>query len=350
MPFYSGIDFESAEGQRIAESLVRLQEALAVIPPKTVDKTLLLATWNIREFESSKYGNRTDEAIFYMAEIISRFDLVAVQEVRDDLSGLKRLLKVLGGYWKFIMTDVTQGTQGNRERLCFLYDSRKVSHTGLAGEIVLPPEKNKPSLQIVRTPYLVGFKAGWTRFNLATVHILYGAAKANDARRVAEIEKVAKFIAKLAKDKHADTSNWVLLGDFNIFKPTDATFKAMADQGFVVPDPLKNTATNVVGSKTYDQIAFRYDPNRLTFTGEGGIFRFFNHVFRDQDEATHTSQMGEKYRAKDTAKKKTSYYGIWRTFQMSDHVPMWLELKIDYSTEYLKRHASRGNNSPRVVI
>jgi hypothetical protein len=31
-----------------------------------------------------------------------------------------------------------------------------------------------------------------------------------------------------------------------------------------------------------------------------------------------------------------SKYKMWRTFQMSDHLPMWVEIKIDYSTEYLK--------------
>jgi len=37
------------------------------------------------------------EAIYYIAEIIDKFDLVAIQEVHKDLSGVKRLLEVLGG-------------------------------------------------------------------------------------------------------------------------------------------------------------------------------------------------------------------------------------------------------------
>ncbi len=28
-------------------------------------------------------------------------------------------------------------------------------------------------------------------------------------------------------------------------------------------------------------------------------------------------------------------YGEWRTHQMSDHLPMWLELRIDFAREYL---------------
>ena len=29
------------------------------------------------------------------------------------------------------------------------------------------------------------------------------------------------------------------------------------------------------------------------------------------------------------------YYAEWRTFQMSDHLPLWVEVKIDFSKEYL---------------
>jgi hypothetical protein len=34
-------------------------------------------------------------------------------------------------------------------------------------------------------------------------------------------------------------------------------------------------------------------------------------------------------------KGKTRYYKDWRTYQMSDHLPMWIELKTDFSMEYL---------------
>ena len=42
------------------------------------------------------------EALFYLAEIMSRFDLIAVQEVRDDLDaldGLVGILKAGGNSW-----------------------------------------------------------------------------------------------------------------------------------------------------------------------------------------------------------------------------------------------------------
>lgn len=56
----------------------------------------MLATWNVREFGRSMFGVRGAEPIYYLAEVIDRFDLVAVQEVRDDLTLLHRLMRVLG--------------------------------------------------------------------------------------------------------------------------------------------------------------------------------------------------------------------------------------------------------------
>ena len=38
--------------------------------------------------------------------------------------------------------------------------------------------------------------------------------------------------------------------------------------------------------------------------------------------------------ASDASLKK--YYHKWRTFQMSDHLPLWVELEIDFSNEYLE--------------
>jgi hypothetical protein len=39
---------------------------------------------------------------------------------------------------------------------------------------------------------------------------------------------------------------------------------------------------------------------------------------------------------KRNAKERTRYYNDWRTFQMSDHLPLWIELQIDFGKEYLR--------------
>ena len=77
---------------------------------------MLLATWNVREFDSAKYGRRADELLLYMAEIIDCFDVVAGQVVWEDLSALDRLTNFLGSWWRYLVTGVTEGRRGNLER------------------------------------------------------------------------------------------------------------------------------------------------------------------------------------------------------------------------------------------
>lgn len=109
-------------------------------PPKQSNPTLLLATWNIREFGGTSPWADT-ELLYYIAEILSHFDIIAVQEVRDNLDCLDELMGILGSWWKYLVSDVTLGTQGNNERSAYIYDTRKLLFGGLAGELV--PEMKK---------------------------------------------------------------------------------------------------------------------------------------------------------------------------------------------------------------
>jgi len=337
------------EGTRTIERLLALRKQLKnQIPDRTLKETILLATWNIRDFDKPAFGDRLDESIYYIAEIMSHFDLIAVQEVYKDLNGLNRVMAVLGGDWKYIVTDETTGDQGNGERMAFVYDSGKVSFGGLAGELVLPSVKDengelKPVSQFWRTPFVVGFKAGWTTFMLATVHILWGGQKANSEKRVQEIHHIAAFLKKRTNDKTAWSRNLILLGDFNIFGTKDKTFQQIKDAGFKVPEQLLKFRSNAKKNRHYDQIAFRTRPGRLEKTGKAGVFDYYESVFRDtpEDKAAYMQFMTAFETKKNgkprTEKSKKIYYQTyWRTHQMSDHLPMWVELKIDYSDEYLE--------------
>lgn len=350
MPFYKTLSNSTPAGNRTLERILLLRQQLdQEIPQKTTEKNLLLATWNIREFDSPAYGDRLSEAFYYIAEIVARFDLIAIQEVRQDLKALNRLMSILGGNWSVIFTDVTEGTAGNGERMAFIYDKRKVHFGGLMGELVLPPisiknEQGKretiPPSQIVRTPLMCGFKVGWTDFILTTVHILYGENKANNPKRVEEIRQVAQFLKRRSENAYEWSRNLILLGDFNIYSSSDDTMKAMTDAGFIVPPELQSLPSNAIQNKFYDQIAFKVRPEKFGTTGKAGVFNFFNTVFKLEDETIYVEEMGAAYlqTASGEPRKNPSLYykTYWRTFQMSDHLPMWVELKVDYSEDYLE--------------
>jgi hypothetical protein len=184
---------------------------------------------------------------------------------------------------------------------------------------------------------------------LATVHILYGGKAAEDPERVEEIRQVAQFLRGRTLDKTTWSQNLILLGDFNIFSPGDKTMAALEDAKFTVPDTIKALPSNAPRSKHYDQIAFRIQPDRLALArdeqGEprAGVFNFYETVFRDEDESIYASDMGKAYRRtskgkqRDASGRRSYYRTYWRTHQMSDHLPMWVELEINYSDRYLER-------------
>ena len=331
MPFYKTIDAATPEGKRTAEGLLRLKTELdKAIPPKTVDPTLLLATWNLREFGGTKSGGREKEPLFYIAEIMSRFDMVAVQEVRDNLDALDALMYILGGWWKYLVSDVTLGAQGNKERHAYIYDTRKLSFGGLAGELVPAMKKQgdklKSDFAFARTPYVAGFRAGWFKFTICTQHFYYGKSKADDPQRLQEAKTVVQLLRERMKSKDAWAYNTILLGDFNVFSTDDETLKAIEKEKFEIPASLKGTYTNAKQDKPFDQIAFlSRDVKTQLALAKSGTFPFFDHVYRDSDWQVHQPNITE------------SKYKQWRTFKMSDHLPLWVEVGVDFGKEYLER-------------
>lgn len=341
MPYYYPLTKHPPEARKpILDGIRRLRAGfaspvspdIAPIPERDLRGTLLLATWNLREFDSGKGGQRSDEAIWYIAEIVDRFDLVAVQEVREDLHALRRLMDALGKHWDFICTDVTLGRQGNGERMAFLYDTRKVKFDGLAGELVIPGEFE--SLQFARTPFITSWKAGWAKFSLCTVHVYYGEDQPEDEQRVREIQWLAGLLGKRTKARTVDRGgqkvkvrgeNLVLLGDFNIFAREDATMAALTSGGtFGVSEALQRVpGSNVEKNKHYDQIACGAYKERFEPTARAGVFDFYDFVYRDEDAPRFEAERGRMS------------FRQWRTHQMSDHLVMWQEFRIDFADQYL---------------
>ena len=132
MPYYPLLrkDFKvnddtlnKTEKKRTAESILRLKNQLQRdIPSKDIDSHLLLATWNIRDLGKNgpKHGKRNLEDLYYIAEIISAFDLVAVQEV-NQLEEWEVVMDILGKEWDYIATDIADFSDGgNGERMTFV--------------------------------------------------------------------------------------------------------------------------------------------------------------------------------------------------------------------------------------
>lgn len=454
MPFYTALRIKKTDDasmlkkkKRVATNIRLLRTAISehmvqARSASTRSQSVKIATWNLREFGGGKYGGRDFEPIYYIAEIISHFDIVALQEIRANLASFNQLMKILGYSWDFISTDVTDGDAGNGERMVFLFNRRQVRFRHIAGELTLkeggkiraafgerikldnnltirlptgsptlsgtydartrkanggrkldrdleislPPNsilelpdgtslvvtKNTPvtspgrgkasvtipdiiqgeeyrlrfpensfddSLrQFARTPYLLSFQVGWLKINLCTVHIYYGDAsdKTKLEQRRSEIEQLTQSLAQKAKNefKYDDKTFLGVLGDFNILGKGHPTMKALESNGFLIPDQLKSIpGSNVAHDKAYDQIAF-WEPSRISGYARldvlaADVFDYFEFVFTDNDEAMYRAES-------DNGLKDTTLYSTWRTYKMSDHLPMWIELRTDFSDEYLQ--------------
>jgi endonuclease/exonuclease/phosphatase family metal-dependent hydrolase len=260
----------------VRAELAALAAALdGAVPAKIVDRNLLIATWNIRKFAGyvPRWRSRAEDSpkrdylgVAAIAEILSRFDVIAVQEVCGDLRALELARGLLGRDWAFLMTDVNSVESGNGERMAFLYDQRRVRLSGLAAEIVVPEaewQRISPAAfrrQFSRAPYAVGFEAGRTRFTLVTLHVLYG--KRGDPNRLDELRASADWLRRWADRGHGYGDNLLALGDFNIDRRDDALWQAFTATGLTVPEPLHAVPRSVFAdrarltTKYYDQIAW----------------------------------------------------------------------------------------------
>ena len=82
MPFYYKIGWirDKKERSRIASNLIALRKHLKKeIPRRTVNDTLLLATWNIRDFDSNKFkhGPRIRESYLHLRQDQENYDWAA---------------------------------------------------------------------------------------------------------------------------------------------------------------------------------------------------------------------------------------------------------------------------------
>jgi endonuclease/exonuclease/phosphatase family metal-dependent hydrolase len=289
----------------------------ATIPARTATN-LLVATWNLRMFGGltatwdagpSDSPKRDLHSLACIASIVRRFDVVAVQEVKRNVTALRQTLQLLGTDWAVIASDVTEGDPGNEERLAFLYDTTRVEPSGLVAEIVLPLSTGSVRRQFARTPYAAGFRAGDVEFILVCLHVIWGD---RTEQRLAEVRSIAEWMRAWVDRPNDWNANLLVLGDFNLDRIGDPLYEAFLSTGLWPPTELNAVPRTIFDKPTtphfYDQIAWFSDADgrtllrSLTYTGRAGTFDF--------TRCTMT----------DLSKESLS-------FKISDHLPLWVEFE-----------------------
>jgi endonuclease/exonuclease/phosphatase family metal-dependent hydrolase len=327
------------------------------VPSRQLDRNLLIASWNIRglggytprwETGAGDSPKRNLADLHYIAEIISRFDIVAVQETKDNLEALRTIMSLLGPDWGLLMSDVTFGAKGNLERLGYVFDMRRVRPSGLAGELVLSPEdlqalrkvrqenpfrtddltgktpaeaaaillESEFGGQLDRTPYIASFSSAGRPFMLATVHIVWGE-QGDVERRAEETRLLAELLertiqAPSGRQPDAFRANLLALGDFNAESAQDPIVGALAARHLETAEQLADVRRTTAdtpgrtGKIAYDQFAWFPPetnlPGALHLEVRGGdSFPWDDHILADAPS---------------------------KDFRISDHYPLWLELSV----------------------
>jgi hypothetical protein len=312
---------------QIAQGLLALKKRIdaAKIPPSQLDETINVAVWNIREFGKK---HRTEAAIHYIAEILNQFDLIALVELRNDLTDLGRILPILGPSWDVVYSDWISDSGGNNERVAFLFDRRAVTFNGLAAEVDAPREKKETEYLATqsfwRAPYMCSFRAGNFDFIAIATHARWGNSIKG---RQAELQMLANWIDTRFQDKFVEDHDLVVMGDFNVPKIGDKLFKALTSHGLQVPDALLNlkAGDQVIGGSNlgkdarYDQI-LHLPTLKKRFSNAGGTLDFFG----------SNTGIKELFPDKDYNRQQFS-------FQLSDHFPIWVQIKTDIDGERLNQ-------------
>lgn len=210
-----------------------------------------VASWNI-----ANLGLQDRRAKDYqlIAELVCWFDLLAIQEVSDNLRGLRSILHFLPASYQALFSDKA----GNNERMVFIYDSHRVELLDEVGEIAVPPRWKYvirvPNSQqqfrgFDRNPFQAAFRIGNLTAAVVNVHLYYGKNTAHDKnRRFMETLATARWADLRRNSDNPLAENIIVMGDFNLEKVGwgDPMWQILGEKGlFLAPH---STSCSLCGS------------------------------------------------------------------------------------------------------
>ena len=275
---------------------------------------LLVATWNVANLGLQK---RSDADHALIAEILRWFDLVAVQETNDDLTGLRAVLSQLPKKYRTVFSDAA----GNNERMAFVYDATKLTVGNEIGEVAPAPAEYRhirlPGIVqkfngFDRNPYVATFTIGEFTVSLVNVHLYFGSDSTRSMnRRRLETYAVARWADLRRRSRHAVTTDVVALGDFNLPKavPGDPVFEALTSRGLHLPPHSTQIGSSIATESHYDQVAFFPGETGREFV-KSGVFDFDGAVFADLWQS-----------------RSRADFEAYVRYHLSDHRPLWAQFR-----------------------
>ncbi|XP_015265370.1 PREDICTED: deoxyribonuclease-1-like [Gekko japonicus] len=231
--------------------LLALLTAVHLLPDSAL--SLRISAFNIRTFGDSKMSNETIGNI--IVQIVSTYDLVLIQEVRDaDLSAVKKLMSLLNGVsadkYSYVVSPPL-GRSSYKEQYLFIYREGQgsVVDTYLYDDGCEPCGNDTFS----REPFVVKFEAPGTEVKELALVPLHTAP----SEAVAEIDALYDVYRDVISKW--GTHDVLFLGDLNAdcsyVRPDDwphIRLRTSRDFQWLIPDTVDTTVTST--DCAYDRI------------------------------------------------------------------------------------------------
>ena len=237
-------------------------------------------TATIASFNTLHLGWKSDhrqEKIEKLADIISLFDLVGIQEVmkKDEVKRLTNELKSQTGVdWRYDVSPYSVGSKKYREYYAFIYRTDKVKKIR-KGSFYPESERGK---RFIREPYGAKFQIGDFKFTYVIFHAIYGKKKSERQLEALQMVDVYDYFKEKYSEKGEE--NIVIIGgDFNLPSYDDAFAGFLRHKDLIVDAIPTNQKTTIGKSglvSPYDHIFYPYNLIGDWYTGRSGAVDFTN--------------------------------------------------------------------------
>jgi endonuclease/exonuclease/phosphatase family metal-dependent hydrolase len=202
-----------------------------------------------------------------LSKIIRNYDVIAVQEIRDEsqtaLPLLRDAVNSMGSPQYDYVVSERLGRTTSKEQYAYIFNTQTIQPVG--SPYVYPDTNGL----FQREPYVSEFKAknGNFDFVLVTIHTDPDTA-------TQEINDLPKVVED-AKGRYKSEGDFIVMGDLNAdcsyFKENGQSPLRSADYYWIINNTQDTTTKST--DCTYDRIIIT-NPAKTDFTGEAGVFRF----------------------------------------------------------------------------
>ncbi len=241
-----------------------------------------MASFNIERFSDS----RSDEEMDIIAEIVSRYDFIAIQETRER-SVVKDLINVLYANHGLVYASVISEKRG-LEYYVFVYKTDAVkANTDISGHI----DTAAYSPPFIREPFYCEFATKKYTFYAVNFHIIYGDGDDDPKSEVVQLDDIYDSIEAIA----GSGRQIAFFGDFNL-SSHESEFDDLRGKGMEATIFGETT----IADSDYDDIFINRRMRDNAYNYQSGIYRFDELLYDNNDAAAE---------------------------QISDHRPVWALFK-----------------------